>query len=303
MSPEQLKHSKGAKPLAYRTAAVIAVSQHYNDGKPDCVKAVKTFSTLEKGIYARGMSSHVKQFLERMWNSFMTTGSVADAPRSGRPSKIPLNVALRAAELVKAGKWVWVKPKSQGIKRQVCFTSISQAIKELQELQDIITKYNATDEQLRKRMLKADDDLKFITLHMKYDHTAAEMQLREAFCKQQLEDAKHVPGGMAAFLESLIFCDEAAVTLSDNSSTKVHVWASKAAMAQNTVLHMPHLKNHKQCKIHFFIAVSGHPAFAHKNGLVYWDFTTGTTALRRYHNTAGQDVGDPFKYPVSFSAF
>lgn len=39
-----------------------------------------------------------------------------------------------------------------------------------------------------------------------------------------------------------------------------------------------------------------------KNGLVYWEFTTGTTNTRQRHNTLGQVDGEAFGYQVGISA-
>lgn len=291
-------HSKGPKPLPYRIAAVQAVAAAFIDGIIDWDKATAVFKGLDNGSYADGVSGHYKDFLRRNWKHFCKTGRVDDADRSGRPPKLPEQEAKRAADLIKAGKWVWVLPKKNGIKRQVYFRTIPQAIKEVPALQQLVEKYHLTADALRHRMLKADPDLMRHTLTMKYDHDAASMRARQEYCKEMLAAISSGPTERQAFLESLVFCDEATVLLSTTQDKKIHVWASKEDFNKNTVLHMPHVKGYKDCKIHFFIAVSAHPAFSAKNGLVYWEFTTGTTALQRYHNTKDQEPREPFNYQV-----
>lgn len=50
--------------------------------------------------------------------------------------------------------------------------------------------------------------------------------------------------------------------------------------------------------IHVFICVSLHPAFANRNGLVYFEFTTGTTNIRRLWNTMRQTADEALQYQV-----
>jgi len=301
LSPKELVHSKGPKPLPYRIAAVRAVAAACTGDIIDWDKATAVFKCLDNSSYAGGVSGHYKDFLKRNWEHFCKTGRVDDADRSGRPAKLPEQEAKRASELIKAGKWVWVLPKKNGIKRQVYFRTIPQAIKEVPELQKLVEKYKLTADALRHRMLKVDPDLMRHTLTMKYDHDAASMRARQQYCKEMLAAISSGPNQRQAFLESLVFCDEATVILSTTEDKKIHAWVSKEHFNKCTVLHMPHVKGYKDCKIHFFIAVSAHPAFQGTNGLVYWEFTTGTTALKRYHNTRDQEDGEAFYYQVGLS--
>jgi len=301
LSAKELAHSKGPKPLPYRIAAVEAVAAAKQGSSIDWAKAFKVFKGLDNGSYARGVGSHWKQFLARMWDHFHKTGRVDDADRSGRPPKLPEAEAIKAANMIKAGKWVYALPMSRGIKRRAYFRTIPQAIKELPALQQIVKEYNLTADALRHRMLKVDPDLKRRTLTMKYDFDADSMKARQAHCKEMLAAISSGPTQRKAFLESLLFGDEASVTLSPTDTKHIKVWVSKEDFNSNTVLHLPRLKGFKECKVHFFIVVSAHPAFADQNGLVYWEFTTGTSELKRYHNTLDQEDEDPFKYQVGLS--
>ena len=301
LSAKELAHSKGPKPLPYRIAAVEAVAAVKEGSSIDWAKAFKVFKGLDNGSYARGVGRHYKQFLERMWNHFHKTGRVDDAYRSGRPPKLPEAEAIEAANMVKAGKWVLLLPIKNGIKRRAYFRTIPQAIKELPDLQQIVKKYNLTADALRHRMLKVDPDLTRRTITMKYDFDADSMKARQEHCKKMLAATSAGPTQRQAFLESLLFGDEASVTISSTDTKGIKVWVSKGDFRSNTVLHMPRLKGFKECKVHFFIVVSAHPAFADQNGLVYWEFTTGTDALKRYHNTLDQEGEVPFKYQVGLS--
>ena len=57
----------------------------------------------------------------------------------------------------------------------------------------------------------------------------------------------------------------------------------------------------KPVKAHVVAAVSAHPAFASASGLVYMDFTTGTTAIRRRINKRldGSQTVPDYAYWVS----
>ena len=54
----------------------------------------------------------------------------------------------------------------------------------------------------------------------------------------------------------------------------------------------------RDVKVRFWLGVSSHPTFAATNGLVFWDFTTGTTDIKRLYNTMGQEDGDAYEYKV-----
>jgi len=303
MSTEELKHSKGPKPSQYRIAAVLSAAAARTDAGVDWDQAASNFKSFDKGSYAKGVGVNLRDFLQRWYGNFLDTGNVADTYRSGRPHKLPREEALRAAEIVKRGKWVEVLPKGSGILRLQLFRTIAEAVKESPELQQICAHYTLTADQLRSRIRKADPDLVWATITMKYDHSDRDMDCRKKFCEDMQRAMKADPRGQEAFLQQMVFCDEGSVVLSDREDQSVHVWDSKAEPKHPTVMHMPHRSGHKPCKIHFFIAVSAHPAFADQNGLVYWEFTTGTTALKRHNNKLDEEDGQAYNYQVSCSAF
>lgn len=61
------------------------------------------------------------------------------------------------------------------------------------------------------------------------------------------------------------------------------------------------LKPNEDITVRWICAVSAHPAFADKGGLVYFEFTTGTDDIKRKVNTKldGNFVEHKFKYTVS----
>lgn len=303
LDAKESSHSHGRKPLPVRVGAVKAAAKADTDGEVDWALAVAIFKKIEGGIYGHAVSSHHADFLKHCWHRFTTTGSVADAPRSGRPPLIPDEEAARAAELVKQGRWVWRQPKSQGVREQVLFRSIAQAIRELPELATLCHQYGVTSSQLRCAMERADPDLTLHTLHLKYAHSAEQLEERQGFCLGKLAALPESPSQRMALLDSMVWCDEGGVAISALEQRSVRVWGSKAAKPSCDVLHLPAAKGQKDCKLHFFIAVSSHPAYRGSNGLVYFEFTTGTSAMRRLHNTLDQDEDEAYEYQVSHLPF
>jgi hypothetical protein len=68
----------------------------------------------------------------------------------------------------------------------------------------------------------------------------------------------------------------------------------------NDVCPLPVGHNKEPVKVHIIAAVSAHPAFESTNGLVYVEFTTGTTHIKRRHNKRmdGSTRVDNYSYQV-----
>jgi hypothetical protein len=280
-------------------AAVIACAQAFNDGEVNWAQAWSNMKAIGNGVPAQALGSHPHDFMKQWWVSFITTGNVEDAERSGRPPLIPDEEAAEAAELVKEGQWVWRQPKSQGIKTHVLFSSIPAAIRAVPRLAQICRDHNATSDQLRSAMERVDSDLTRRTLHFKFAHSAEQLEERQSFCQQTLASMDEMPAARVAELDNMVWWDEGGVAVSALEHRSVRVWGSRAAMHSFDVLHLPSVQGQADCKIHFAIAVTSHPAFSNCNGLLYFEFTTGTTCMRRLHNKLVEDGDEEHEYRVS----
>lgn len=249
------------------------------------------------------MGSRPLVFLRKWWGKFITTGNLADAHRSGRPPLLPDEVALEAAELVKAGRWVPMKPTSKGIVKQLPFRSIPQAIQQVPELHDICQQYGLDSKQLREAMVRVDDDLTFHVERFKFTFSAERLEGRQNFCLARLGWLDLSLPAATYQLERMVWWDEGGVAISALQRKSIRVWGSKAGLRECDVIHLPAVKGQEDCKIHFVMAVSSHPAYSSTNGLVYFEFTTGTTAMKRLRNTLGQDGDDAYQYMVSYKPF
>ena len=299
MAPEQSAHSHGRKSILVRMAAVIAVASALEADSVDWAEAATIFKHIGKGVPAQAVSGHVTDFLQRWWLAFITTGSVDDAPRSGRPPLVPDDVAAEAAQLVKEGHWVWRVVKQQRLREQVLFRSIPQAIRAVPRLVQICQQHGVTSEQLRNAMERVDADLVRHTMHFKYAHTAEQLKERQAFCIAALARAGSTQAEQAPELDKLVWWDEGGVSLSSVEGRAVRVWGSREALHGCDVLHLPAVQGQADCKIHFGIGVTSHPRFLDCGGLVHFEFTTGTTCMKRLYNKFDADGGEEHQYKVS----
>lgn len=265
----------------------------------DWPKALANFKAIGGGLPARTVRSHVTAFMQRWWAAFITTGSVDDAPRSGRPPLVPDAVAGEASRLVKAGRWVQQVVKQQRYERQVLFRSIPQAIRAVPRLGQICQQHDVTSEQLRNAMERVDPDLVRHTMRFKYAHSAEQLQERQTYCQAALAAVGPSQAEQAAALDRMVWWDEGGVSLSSIDNRAVRVWASRDALEGFDVLHWPSVHGQADCNIHFGIGVTSHPAFIPVNGLVHFEFTTGTTFMQRLHNKFAADEGEEHQYKVS----
>ena len=303
LAAKGISHSHSRKPKGVRQAAVISAAQAFDGVKVHWARAVTTFKKMAGGIPAKAVGTRPLAFIKKWWNTFSATGSLDDAPRSGRPPLLPDDVAQRASELVKGGKWVSVKPYKSRVKQLVLFTSIPQAIQEVPELRDICRQYDLTSDRLRNAMERVDPDLTLHTYHFKYCHPAELVKERQQFCRDMLSKLEPSVAASIPVLEQYVWWDEGGVAISALKKNSIRVWGSKEQLKQCDVVHLPSVQGQEDCKVHFIVAVSAHPAYTATNGLVYFEFTTGTTAMKRLLNTYGQDGEEPYKYMVICTHF
>lgn len=286
-----------------RVAGVLFCALCLVGEQPDWAKA---HTALQAYIEARNKSlpedqqqhiySHDYNYLRTWWARFRLWGSVHDAARSGRPTIIPDADALKAASLVKEGRWVEKKVKGKTVKHLVHYTSISQAVRVNEELRNMVARLGVSPEQLLHAMHEVDPDLVRRKIFFKHSFTPDELGQRmrfATFCLGMQQVSGHL-------LSNTIFIDESSIVINKHTKSDVYVWCDKHDLNFSDVCPRK-LPKEGSVTVRFIVAVSAHPAFSARGGLVYMDFTTGTTNINRRVNRrydGSQRVGD-WRYQVS----
>ena len=206
--------------------------------------------------------------------------TLEDAARSGRPRLLSLEEAQRAAAFVKKGRWVKVKARKGTHHRLVYFTSIQDAVDHTPELQKILEDNQISVAQLRAAMHAADPDLVRRRIAFKRALSKEEKEERVKTAQELIQQYERD----SSLLQNMIFIDETSIVLQGGGHEHVAVWCDKHDVDFNDVCPLPIGHKQEPTKVHIIAAVSAHPAFKASNGLVYVDFTTGTSHIHRRHN-------------------
>ena len=254
---------------------------NHNEGKPQA-QQIK----VSKGTW----------YLKTYWRNFNKYGGLGDAPRMPRACKIPMTEALKAANLVKAGQPVTTRIRGEDITYHSYYTSIQQACEKCPALEEIRAAHNASHAQLLDAMHKADKSLVYRKIFFKHTLTPSELEERSAFGEDMLSRLEADPN----FYKNIIFIDEASIVISDKTRSDVHAWCDKHDLSFTDVCPIPVHKG-EEITVRWICAVSAHEAFEAKGGLVYFEFTTGTTDIHRRTNTKldGSTRDHSFAYTVS----
>lgn len=290
------------KPMWVRWLAVfvvVAVGAAAADS-PEAWQAATATFTAQKEQWEKvfenlphcGKISRPPRFMRR-WFENVKAGNhtCEDAHRSGRPRVVPPAVAKRAAEIVKKGRWVKVQSRRGAQHRLVYYTSIQEAVDHSSELQSILADHHINVEQLRAAMHDADPDLVRRRLTFKRALSKEEKADRVKTSKALLREYEQDP----SLLQRMVFIDETSIVLQGGGHEAVAVWCDKNDVNFNDVCPLPVPNKSNPTKVHIIVAVSAHPAFANKNGLVYVEFTTGTSHIQRRHNKrmdGGEKIGN-----------
>jgi hypothetical protein len=244
-----------------------------------------------------GDISRTRRFMQD-WFDHVKGGNhtCEDAHRSGRPRVVDPDVAKRAAALVKKGRWVEVKVKKATHHRLVYFTSIQDAVDHTPELQSILADHNITVPQLRAAMHDADPDLVRRRITFKRALSKEEKAERVTRAKGLIERLAVEP----SLLQNMVFIDETSIVLQGGNHDSVAVWCDKHEVNFSDVCPIPVGHKSDPTKVHIIAAVSAHPAFESSHGLVYMEFTTGTSHIKRKHNKRmdGSTRVDDYNYQV-----
>ena len=295
------KHKYARKPMLFRVACIMAIAATLVGDQPDFSKAHARMKQWAEDynkshpyeeIFNR---SHDHEYLKRYWHNFQESGSVCDAPRAGRPRNISKADALRAASLVKQGKWYTQRVGRQDITYIRYYTSIAHAVRECGELADICHRNSVSPEQLLAAMHHFDPTLVRRKIFLKHTFTPTELEQRMTYAQDMLTQMKANPD----VLQNTIYIDEASIVISDKTKSDVHVWCEAHDLNFTDVCPIPLHKGEK-IVVRWICAVTAHPAFANKGGLVYFEFTTGTTGIDRKVNKKwdGSNLTGQWKYQV-----
>jgi hypothetical protein len=253
----------------------------YNKGKPKAEQI-----TVSRGTW----------YLKTYWRNWNKYGGTGDAPRAPKTCKIPTVAAKEAAFLVKSGQPVTTRIKGKDFTYHSYYTSIQQACEKCPALEKIRVTHKATHAQLLTAMHRADPSLVYRRVFFKHTLTPKEMRERSAFGEDMLKRLKDDPN----FTNNIIFIDEASIVINEKTRSDVRAWCDKHDLSFTDVCPMPVHKG-EEITVRWICAVSAHEAFAAKGGLVYFEFTTGTTNIHRRVNTKldGSTRDHSFAYTVS----
>lgn len=291
-------HGHNRHTNATRTACIIAVAKVYDGGQPDYGRAAQEYASLPKELGHDQLPRDSKPVLKRAWEAFREHGDLKDKPRPGRPTKISKEHALEASELLKAGRTLVHKHKGQTMNLIVYFTTVAEAIRVVPRLKEIVDHYQVTPHQLYEAMKREDKDLERRSIVTKPAFDEAHIKKRNAWCHEAVVKLGKTVAEKMAALDPYVQCDEGRVTYSVKGKYTQKIYIDKRTTLLHDFVELPKIAGQEEATVHFVICVSPHPAFASSNGLVYWEFTTGTTNIRRRINTLGQTSEEAFEYMV-----
>lgn len=282
-----------------KVAVLMACGKGYDNRVVNYGFAVDALKRLDKGMWNEHIGGRLGETVKRVWYNLTVHQTLGDAPRSGRPPKFKKEDALEAAALLKQGKVGSFLRGGKRWSRLVYYTTVEHACKDIPRLEAIRAKYNATYDQLRHAMRQHDPDLTRRTITYHPDFSAKQLDERMTLAAELLAGCPSHPTALRAHLDRFMWGDEATITLSSENLHTLKVWCSKANYDVNDIISLPKVQGQKDCKVHFFIVVSSHPAFKDCGGVVYFEWTTGTDNIRRISNVMGQTLYEPFGYLVS----
>jgi hypothetical protein len=260
--------------------------------------AARYLKGIDAGHTVKYMGGRALDLVERVFPVFYQQGRIGEHDRSGKEPTWETPDAKRIAAILKGGKKGHMFRGGQKVERLVYFTTMDQAIRENQELQQLQHKYNATAAQMLAAAKYHDPDLQRRTITYHPDFTAGQLAKRIEVSTEQLGHVPANPLLRRLHLDKYIWGDEGSILLSDMNLARLKVWASAANFNLQDIVSLPQMQGEKDCKVRFIVFLSSHPAFKKRGGVAYWEFTTGTDNIRRMNNRLGQTDQEPFGYMV-----
>lgn len=264
----------------------------------DYDRAKQEYNKVRKPLHGDQLTAKIKSILRDRWERFLKFGDLEDADRSGRPPKISDEDAMTASEALKAGKTYTRKRNNNEIQLITYFTTVRQATRESEAIRAVVEKYQCTPKQLYAAMKRVDPNLTMRSFAFKLMLTDKQMKDRISFCKRLLAEWALPLAELRAVLHRIVQCDEGRWTYSVYSHAHQKAYVDKRTTLLHDYVLLQKINGQASATVHFMICVSPHPRFAHVNGLVYYEFTTGTTSIRRLFNTLEQTSEEAFSYQV-----
>lgn len=235
-------------------------------------------------------------FVSRWYDRFRESGDVDDAPKTGRPPKIPDDQAKQAAAIISAGYTAEVPVRGQLLQQHKYFRTVPEAIAHEDALRIITTTYDATPTQLLNAIHRVAPELVQRRVTFRHRLSDSEKAHRQRVATDLL--ARHHTD--PTLIPRMVFVDETTIQTHGLKKDHVVVWVNGSDPGFHDYHGVPG-KSWDPVKVHVIAAVSAHPAYDSTRGLVYVEFTTGTTDIRRRINKRldGSTTVPNFKYTVS----
>lgn len=221
----------------------------------------------------------VPAFMQRWLNCFLETGDVKDAPRAGRPPKIPDAEARLAAEIFCGGYTTTINVDGAQVPQRKYYSSLPEAIAKDTRVQNLVQQRDATSEQLLNAIHRVAPEVKQHSVTFRHMLSSAEKAHRWNTAGGLLARHRVDP----SLLDRMVFIDETTILTQGLKREHIKVWVNTSDTSFKDFTSVPG-KPSDPVKAHVIAAVSAHPYYQPTNGLVYMEFTTGTTNIKRLHN-------------------
>ena len=242
------------------------------------------------------LSEPASAFVKRWWEGFRTKGNVDDDPKPGRPPKIPDAKAREAAEIIFRGYPVQHTVHQQVVTDVKYFYSVAEAIAYSATLRDTLRDYKATPEQPLSAMHRAAPSMVRRRVTFRH-HLAEDEEAKRRRVAADLLVWLHIDPSL---LNRTMFIDETTIQTHGLKHDHIEVWVNSSDTRFHDFHGVPG-KAWDPVKVHVIAAVTAHPHYDALGGLVYVEFTTGTTNIKRRVNKRldGSTRSPDFKYLVS----
>ena len=212
----------------------------------------------------------IKELLQTWDDHFAKYGTLADAPRSGRPSLLSNEEAAQLAKVFAAGiKYTPQRPDGSPMQEaHRYFRSIEDGVRSSTTLSEALEKYKITARQLLARMRRAMPELQRVHLQYKLCFTAAQRAARMAAAQQLLRTAT------LARLVNVLWIDCATINVLWKNGEH-DVWLDSSDPQAQLPRTPEEGLGAARCKLKFIMAVHA------LHGGVYMEQTSGSKALPR----------------------
>jgi hypothetical protein len=248
-------------------------------------EALKVYAALLEKLQYDQLGHNYGEVMRRAWGHFLKEGDLKDGARPGAPHVIPVELALECSEALKAGRQIVKHHKGTAYTLVTYFTQVREAIALVPLLKETMDKYDVDAHDLYLAMKRADPYLTRRAIFLKPAFTDAQLADRADWCGRLVAEWQLPLAELRGILARFVQCDEGRWTYTVKTRGSKKVFIDKRTNLAHDYVTLPKINGDVEATVHWFMCVSPHPKFKHLNGLVYWEWTTGTTNIRRRHNT------------------